>query len=208
MTENPYLVGIAVFIKRLMLLALVASVIAWHFDVSFAKELKDTVAAFCENSTAKGLLIIALIYMLLLVLPFVPGVELGLMMMLILGKTGIVLVYGCTVAALLIGFFLGRVVICPRVFRDANHAFISARRGKFGVLKSNHLPMAQVLLRRPYVLVAILFNMPGNTVLGGGGGIAMLSGASGVMQWPQYLLTVMIAVCPVPLLAWLGLISF
>ena len=45
-----------------------------------------------------------------MMLPFVPSVEIGLAMMLMLGPKIVPLVYGCTVLALVLSFLLGRLV--------------------------------------------------------------------------------------------------
>jgi hypothetical protein len=45
----------------------------------------------------------------------------------------------------------------------------------------------------------VLINVPGNAVIGGGGGLAFAAGMSGVFSVPAFLLTVAIAVLPVPL---------
>ena len=64
---------------------------------------------------------------------------------------------------------------------------------------------AAVLLRQRYLALALLLNMPGNFVLGGGGGIAMMAGLSRVFSPPLFLLMTMLAVAPVPLaVAWFG----
>jgi hypothetical protein len=42
-------------------------------------------------------------------------------------------------------------------------------------------------------------NIPGNIVIGGGGGIAMIAGLTGLYSFPRYLLTIAIAVAPIPL---------
>ena len=55
-------------------------------------------------------------------------------------------------------------------------------------------------MRNRYVVLALLFNMPGNSVLGGGGGIAFIAGLSGRYRFWAYLLSVLIAVAPFPLL--------
>ncbi|MGA6994481.1 MAG: hypothetical protein WBX50_11370, partial [Candidatus Deferrimicrobiaceae bacterium] len=48
-------------------------------------------------------------YILLLAIPFLPGIEVGLMLMAMLGSKGIVLVYLCTVFALSLSFLFGRL---------------------------------------------------------------------------------------------------
>jgi hypothetical protein len=50
----------------------------------------------------------------------------------------------------------------------------------------------------------VALNLPGNTLLGGGGGIALMAGLSGLYPMPAYLTTVAIAVAPVPLLVGLS----
>ena len=55
------------------------------------------------------------------------------------------------------------------------------------------------LAEHRYLAVAIAFNLPGNTLIGGGGGIGMLAGISSLFPFPRYLLTVSLAVAPVPL---------
>jgi hypothetical protein len=50
----------------------------------------------------------------------------------------------------------------------------------------------------------VAVTLPGNTLLGGGGGIALAAGMSGVYRLPTYVATVAVAVAPVPLLVLLG----
>jgi hypothetical protein len=49
--------------------------------------------------------------------------------------------------------------------------------------------------------------MPGNSILGGGGGIAIVSGASRLYRWKWYLPTVVLTTSPVPLLVYFGFIQ-
>ena len=60
---------------------------------------------------------------------------------------------------------------------------------------------------RRYLGLALVFNLPGNSIFGGGGGIAMLSGASELFRWRAFLLTVMLATSPVPVLMLIGIVS-
>src|SRR4030067_315202 len=52
----------------------------------------------------------ATLYVGLMALPFMPGIEVGLMLMAMLGVEGIVLVYLCTVLALSLSFLTGRLL--------------------------------------------------------------------------------------------------
>jgi hypothetical protein len=63
------------------------------------------------------------------------------------------------------------------------------------------------LVRYRYLMLALLFNLPGNSVLGGGGGIALICGMSRLFHWKWFVLTVILVTAPVPLLAFLGLIQ-
>jgi hypothetical protein len=56
------------------------------------------------------------------------------------------------------------------------------------------------LLKRRYLVLAALLNLPGNVVIGGAGGIAMLAGMSRLYSFPKYLLLVSVAVLPGPIL--------
>ena len=48
------------------------------------------------------------LYILLMTLPFMPGIEIGLTLMLFLGSKGVILVYCCTLIALSISFLIGQ----------------------------------------------------------------------------------------------------
>jgi hypothetical protein len=63
------------------------------------------------------------------------------------------------------------------------------------------------LVRHRHLALALAFNLPGNALIGGGGGIALAAGMSGLYPWLHYLLTVALAVAPVPLFLWLAPMS-
>lgn len=63
-----------------------------------------------------------------------------------------------------------------------------------------------IAIRYRYVAIALAVNMPGNSLIGGGGGIMIIAGLSGVFTPLATFLTIMIAVSPVPLaVVFLGL---
>ncbi len=66
--------------------------------------------------------------------------------------------------------------------------------------------LARFLLGHRYLLFALLINMPGNSLLGGGGGIALVSGFARLYRWPWFVLTVALASLPIPLLVFFGLV--
>jgi hypothetical protein len=59
--------------------------------------------------------------------------------------------------------------------------------------------IAPLLLRYRYPALVVLFNLPGNSVIGGGGGIAFTAGLSGLYSLPGFLVALVIAAVPVPL---------
>jgi hypothetical protein len=56
-----------------------------------------------------------------------------------------------------------------------------------------------VLLRYRYFALVLALNLPGNALLGGGGGIALLAGISGMFAFPKYLIPTSVAALPIPL---------
>ena len=54
-------------------------------------------------------------------------------------------------------------------------------------------------MRHFHVALALAVNAPSNSIIGGGGGIVMMAGPSGIFLPLATFLTVMIAVSPVPL---------
>jgi hypothetical protein len=56
------------------------------------------------------------------------------------------------------------------------------------------------LLKHRYLIIAITLNLPGNAIIGGGGGIGLITGISRLYPFPKYLLLVSLAITPLPLL--------
>lgn len=174
---------------------------------------------FVQGRWGTGVLIGGVIfYVLLLSLPFVPGVELGVLLMCVFGKEGIVFVYFATIAGLILAFVIGRrlpqrwVESCleklgfsqncnnPADEVDAMLENLSLNR------KFNRNRFGSFLSKYRYLTIAVLFNTPGNYLIGGGGGISLACGISRNISWKWFLLTVVLAVSPVPLLAFFGVI--
>ena len=153
------------------------------------------------------------VYVVLMVLPFCPGIEIGLGMIVLLGPPIVPLVYAATVVALLLAFLIGRLVPARSIInvldllrlhrardllrriepldRQARLQLLhGAARGAF----------LRGLLRHRYVAVAIALNTPGNIVIGDGGGIALAAGFSRLFSFPAFAVTVALAAAPVPLI--------
>jgi hypothetical protein len=64
-----------------------------------------------------------------------------------------------------------------------------------------HAPkrVVPVFLKHRYIAIMVALNVLGNAVIGGGGGIALLAGMSGLFTFPRFLTSVSLAALPVPL---------
>ena len=155
----------------------------------------------------------AVLYVVLMALPFMPGIEIGLMLMAMLGVGGIVLVYLCTVLALSLSFLAGRLFPPRYLARALGWMRLDRARRlvteleplgaeeRFRFLaRSTPSRIVPFLLRHRYLVLAVLFNVPGNAIIGGGGGIGLIAGMSRLFPFPKYVLLVCLAITPVPLL--------
>lgn len=154
----------------------------------------------------------AVLYVLLMATPFMPGIELGLALMLMLGNKGALLVYLCTLVALLISFAVGRKLPPRLVYRFLS--WLHLRRAAALVRQLEPLNQEQrlellnekaptriapFLLKHRYLTIAAILNLPGNALIGGGGGIGLVVGMSKIIPFHAYTALVAVAVAPVPL---------
>ena len=214
--------GRVMFYFRILVVLAILATIAFWLDYWIRGELgiAEKFLVYARGEWGRGVLIAGgLIYILLLSLPFVPGVELGILLMCVFGKEGIVFVYAATVAGLSLAFFFGRLI--PRSWIDAflgrlqNSRSCSARSDELEKMADcissdrKHIPpwLKSLVLKYRYVTIAILVNLPGNYILGGGGGISIACGASRRISWRGFLLTIVLAVSPVPIFVYLGIIQ-
>jgi hypothetical protein len=165
------------------------------------------------------LVVVALVvaYVVAMALPFVPGIELGLALMLLLGPPGILLVYLCTQFALALSFLVGRLV--PARSLAALFRRLRMERARRLVESLEEAPPPQrlealvgripggwcaALLRHRHAALAVALNLPGNALVGGAGGLGMLAGLSRVFSFPAYALLIAAATAPVPLFLLFG----
>lgn len=179
----------------------------------FADLARDYAASASDTHVWTIIVMVLIVYIVVAAVPFVPAAEIGLSLMMIAGPESAVLVYLGTVIALTMGYLAGRIVpakVCATVF-----AFFGFRKARTLILEMAALDakaradlllarapkrIVPALLRHRYLALALALSLPGNTVIGGGGGIAMSAGMSGLYPMPAYLLTVAFAVAPVPVL--------
>ena len=160
-----------------------------------------------------GMLIgVVCIYIVATALPFVPGAEIGLSLLMLLGAPIAPVVYGATVLALVLAFVVARHVPEPLLVRLLAKVGLHRASSLLGDLpgRSEAERVRQIvraapsgwlpwIMRHRFWAIVLLINLPGNTLMGGGGGLAMTVGLSRIMSLPAFTLCVMVAVCPVPL---------
>ena len=159
------------------------------------------------------ILITVAIFMLASAIPFVPGAEIGFGLMVMFGGRVIILVYICMVIALLTSFLAGRFLPFSMITKMFSYlGIVRAQKyvtgfhemeidGRFKLL-IDKAPgkIMPVLAGHRCLAIMILLNLPGNSLLGGGGGIAFACGMSGLFTPLKFTLIVAAAVAPVPLL--------
>jgi hypothetical protein len=150
------------------------------------------------------------VYIALMAIPFCPGIELGLALMVIVGTKVVPLVYLATVFALLIAFAVGRFVPQLALIAIFNSLGMHRTRDMLARIEALNAEerlallqgagkKVQLLVRHRHLAVAVALNLPGNIALGDGGGIALAAGFSRLFSLPAFALTALIAVAPVPL---------
>ena len=160
-----------------------------------------------------AMLLLAMVaYILLMAIPFMPAIEVGLGLMLFMGSTGAVLAYLCTLIALSISFFIGRVVpphlVCS--FFRWLHLYKAceliaeleplSHRERLDLLHAKApSKLTPFLIRHRYLAIAIALNLPGNALIGGGGGIGLITGMSMIVRFRTYVTVLALAIAPLPL---------
>ncbi len=165
-----------------------------------------------EQQVHKAIMIGAVAYVALLAMPFVPGAEIGIALLAGFGAAIAPLIYVCTIAAMMLAFTVGRFLPISalgrllQVLRMRRAAELVARAAPLSkdervamLLEGQSKRVLRLALRYRYVAMAVAVNAPGNSIIGGGGGIMIIAGLSGIFTPLSTFLTVILAVSPVPL---------
>jgi len=166
-----------------------------------------------HDTILQGVLLIALlIYILLMATPFMPGIELGLAVMLLLGSKSALLIYLCTLIALSISYTIGRFFPLRLVLRFLKWLYLEKaselitqlepldQQERLAFLnRKTPTKIAPFLIKHRFVTIAVVLNLPGNALIGGGGGIGLVVGMSNLVSFYKYFLVMAVAVLPVPL---------
>lgn len=197
----------------LKLAALVLLIVAANFLSDWLTEaLSLEIRPSNEGFVHRMIMLAAGLYTLLLAIPFVPGVEIGLALIAMLGPPIVLLVYLCTLVGLSLSFLVGRLIPLGGLIRLLDELHLSRtseilktveplsgeQRLAFLMARAPNriLPF---LLRRRYLALAVVLNLPGNFLIGGGGGIALVAGASRLYALPGFLICIALAVAPLPI---------
>ena len=143
-----------------------------------------------------------IIYAMVLIIPFAPGMEIGVLIMAMFATPGIIAAWITTVIALTLAFIIGR----------AGQHLLWIQRLLFLAHQQHSLPLSVTWVRSklaqyPYLTIAILLNLPGNTFIGGGGGISIVSGALGSVSLKGFATTVALSSSIVPIILMSGLLT-
>lgn len=203
--KKRWIFRLALVAALLVGLHLLAGRAGWHIEM----ELQPM-----HERMGFSLLIIAVgAYILFMMLPFVPGMEIGLGIIMIFGNQGVIVVYFATVAALVLSFLVGRLIPFEVISRILGWLHLERAQRLLGqidpadpleglnqIVQKAPARVLPFLLRHRYLAVAIALNLPGNSFIGGGGGIGMVAGMSRMFRFDAYLLMIGIAVSPVPII--------
>lgn len=201
-----------------LVILFIGGILAWYIPFPSMDTIYEWVDTLRSQGQGVSLFIGGLVYIALLSLPFIPGVELGLVLMCLFGKEGILFVYLCTVTGLSLSFAVGhglprQWVISWLTQRGVTTADIEGNNWMQHLLSrsamGNRLKngLGTHLVKYRYMVLGALFNLPGNFMLGGGGGIALICGINRAFSWQGFLMTITIATAPIPVLAYLGFIQ-
>ena len=165
-----------------------------------------------EALVHKAIVISAIAYTLSMAIPFVPGIEIGLTLIGVLGPSIVFLVYVCTLLGIVFSFLLGRLI--PLRYLVAFLEGLGLHKSSVLLRKFASIPVQErlsylasnapnrivpMLLRHRHIALAIIVNIPGNAIIGGGGGIALIAGISRLYSFPAFVGTIAVAVSPLPI---------
>ena len=152
------------------------------------------------------------LYTALMAIPFVPGMEISLGLLAVFGPRVAMAVYVATVAALCLSCLIGKILRVSLLATFFGSLGLQRAKGlverleplnaeqRLGTL-IDHAPkrIVPMLLKHRYIAIIVALNVPGNAIIGGGGGIALLAGMSGLFTMPRFFASVSLAALPVPL---------
>ena len=201
---------------RKRLLALLAMylviIVAGHYGGEYLRAYWESGNPNGRASHARYFLLLGVgLYIAFLAVPFVPGMEISLALFAAFGKDAALVVYLASIVSLAISYSVGRFFSVRAItalfkFLQLQDAAEFAQRlehltpqQRLAILTTNApTRLTPFLIRYRYVALALALNIPGNAIIGGGGGIAMVAGIRGLFRMLPFAITIAIALAPVP----------
>ncbi len=163
-----------------------------------------------------GIVVLSLLfYAVLMAIPFVPGLEIGMSLLLMQGPSIAPFVFLATFSGLTIAYLVGRYMsyqVLHDLFADLGMQSACGLLERLQPLDQDarldllceKMPgwLGRRLVRYRYLTIAAALNLPGNSFIGGGGGIALLAGFSRLFSTRAILICFALAVSPVPILVY------
>jgi len=195
----------------------VLGVIVLNTALSWVQDMVGRMKTTDAQQVMSTMMIGALIlYAVLIACPFMPGIEVGVALLMLQGAQIAPFVYLATVTGLMLAYLLGQLVPLTTL----HHIFCSLGLRKAVALietMQNTAPEDRLVQQRErlpgwlgkltvdyrYLTVGLLLNVPGTFAIGGGGGILMVAGLSRLFNGWAMLGTLLIATIPVPLTVWI-----
>lgn len=192
---------------------LIAIVVAGSWAAHLMRQALDlNVMPDNEQQVHGAIMLGSVAYVVLLAVPFVPGAEIGIAMLTAFGAAIAPLVYAATVISMMLAYSVGRLIPIRMLLRLLEA--LRMRRASALVSRAAELPghdrlamlmestpphLVSLALRHRYFALALSVNIPGNAIIGGGGGIMLMAGLTGIFSPLATLLTIVVAVAPIPL---------
>lgn len=208
---NTTSLSLASPLLRLIILVAVLVIATWGAHL-IRDALNLQIRPDNEQQVHRAIMLGSAAFVGLLALPFVPGAEIGLAMLAAFGANIAPLIYVLTVASMMLAYTIGRFLPIGalerllsflrlrRAARLVARAAPLSREERIAMLLDGQSKRAVKLgLRYRYIAVALAVNTPGNSIIGGGGGIMMIAGLSGIFSPLATFFTIAVAVSPVPL---------
>lgn len=183
---------------RLMRLALLAAVLLLSC-LAVTEQMPDWLEE--GRNTTMVLIGACAAYAALLALPFVPAVEIGLLIMVLFGKGGAVGAWLATLVGLNLAYVIGYLLARRHngAWQQRLPAHIETRLQRMArMIPDSWLPVVGLVL---------MLNLPANALIGGGGGLALIYGATRTLRWPAFAATIAAATSVLPVLFITGLVA-
>ena len=211
MTSEPQDNATRLIMRWLLRLGVLAVLVV--LAVFLFKWINASGAALDKNARFALVIAILLGYALLIAIPFVPAIELAATIVVMRGPEAVPYIYASTLAGLMLAYMIGRFIpdrslqkiagdLRLRKLEALLYNIASKTRDERLDLMRDRLPkrIAWLATDYRYLMIAVLINLPGSSLIGGGGGIMMLAAITRVFGAWAIFLTLALAIAPLPVI--------